>query len=83
MKISIEISLYPLDKNYSQAIRDFITRVSAYDQVAVRYQPMSTVISGDYEVCMGLLNEELKKSFNQDKTMAAVIKILNFDLSDT
>lgn len=83
MKISIEISLYPLDKNYSQAIREFISRVSQYQQVEIRYQPMSTQITGEFDLCMELLNKELKQSFNQDKTIAAVIKIINLDIADT
>jgi len=83
MKISIEISLYPLDKNYSQAIREFISRVSQYQQVEIRYQPMSTQITGEFDLCMELLNKELKQSFNQDKTIAAVFKIINLDTADT
>ncbi len=83
MKISIEISLYPLDKNYSQVIRDFISRVSQYKQVEIRYQPMSTQISGEYDVCMGLLTTELKQIFDQNKTIASVIKIINIDIMDT
>jgi uncharacterized protein YqgV (UPF0045/DUF77 family) len=83
MKISIEISLFPLDKNYSQVIRDFIARVDQYKQVEIRHQPMSTQISGEYDVCMGLLNTELKQSFDQNKTIASVIKILNIDIMDT
>lgn len=83
MKISIEISLYPLDKNYSQSIRDFISRVSTYQNLDIKYHPMSTQISGDYDTCMQLLNTELKRSLEQDKTMASVIKIINLDMSDT
>ncbi|MDZ4708640.1 MAG: thiamine-binding protein [Saprospiraceae bacterium] len=83
MKISIEISLYPLDKNYSQAIREFIARVSQYQQVEIRYQPMSTQITGEFDLCMELLNAELKHSFDQNKTIASVIKIINLDMTDT
>jgi uncharacterized protein YqgV (UPF0045/DUF77 family) len=83
MKISIEISLYPLDKNYSQVIRDFISRVNQYKQIEIRHHPMSTQISGEYQVCMDLLANELKLSFEQNKTIASVIKILNLDMTDT
>lgn len=83
MKISIEISLYPLDKDYCQVIRDFLARVSQYQQVEIRYHPMTTQISGEYDVCMGLLTTELKQSFDQNKTIASVIKIINMDMMDT
>jgi len=83
MNISIEISLYPLDKNYSQSIRDFVSRISQYNQVEVRYHPMSTQISGEFDACMQLLSTELKHSFEQNMTIASVIKILNIDVTDT
>lgn len=83
MKISIEISIYPLDRHYSPVIRDFLSRLSKYNQLEIRYQPMSTQITGEFDLCMQLLNSELKTCFEQDKTIATVIKIINLDMSDT
>ena len=82
MTISIDFSLYPLDKNYSGPIREMLSRLGQYHNVEVRNTPMSTQITGDYDACMHLLLTELKHSFDQGKTMVSVIKIVNLDMSD-
>lgn len=82
MKISIDLSLYPLDKNYSGPIRDLLSRLSQYRNVEVRNTPMSTQITGDFNACMHLLQTELKHSFSQGQTMVSVIKMVNLDMED-
>lgn len=82
MMISIDLSLYPLDKNYSGPIREMLSRLGQYRNVEVRNTPMSTQITGDFDACMHLLQTELKHSFDQGKTVVSVIKIVNLDMTD-
>ena len=80
MKVTVEISLYPLDKNYSPIIRTFIDRLQIYDSIGLKVQPASTLITGNLEEIMNILNIELRKVFDLGITVNAQIKIINLDL---
>lgn len=80
MKMSIDISLYPLADDYLPAIRDFIQRISAYDDVAVKRNDLSTQLFGDYDQIMELLRIELKRSWETYGKGTFVIKFLMDDL---
>ncbi len=82
MNVSIEISLYPLDHNYVPPIIDFIDRCKKHSSLTIQVQPMSTLITGNYDVIMDILKVELKTTFAQNLTSVGVIKIVNLDLID-
>ncbi len=77
MKITIEISLYPLQENYVPAVLGFIERLNRHQDVKIKTNNMSTQIVGDYEKLMPLIARELKPSLEIDKGTVAVLKILN------
>ncbi len=82
MKVSIEISLYPLDRNYGDPIRQFIDRLNTHKNIEIKVQAMSTIIFGEYDSTMEILVKELKSTFSQEPTAVSIIKIVNLDLSD-
>jgi uncharacterized protein YqgV (UPF0045/DUF77 family) len=82
MKVTIEISLFPLDKNYSPVIRAFIDQLNTYPSIRTKVQPASTLIIGELDEIMQILNLELKKIFSMGHTVVSQIKIINQDLSD-
>ena len=49
MQISIEISLYPLDENFTLPIDNFISCLKKYNSIEVRKNNMSTQICGDFD----------------------------------
>ena len=79
MDISVEVSLYPLDKKYIIRIDEFIKRLNAYDSIEVRTNPMSTQIFGDYEIIMKILKTEIRNTFNTKVNSVFNLKIINID----
>jgi uncharacterized protein YqgV (UPF0045/DUF77 family) len=80
MKASIEISMYPLDPNYSDFISDYIERLKGYSDIEVRGNTMSTQVFGDYDRLMEIFTIENKKSLETHPAMVIVSKIVNADL---
>ena len=81
MKLSVEISNYPLSEEYVGPIKDFIARLVANPELTVACNTMSTQIFGDYEVVMTVLQQEMKDSFARFGKMIFVCKFINADLA--
>jgi len=81
MKVSVEISLYPLDQNYIPPIQDFIDRLQAYGELKVIGNTMSTQVYGDYDKVFEILNTEMQRTHQHTPKAAFVMKVLNGDLS--
>lgn len=82
MKASVEISMYPLKKSYEEAIIKFIERLNKNENLEVKTNTMSTQIFGDYDEIMTTLTREMKRSFQEEKAVVMVLKIINMDLSE-
>ena len=81
MRISVEISKYPLDSDYGTSILDFIERLNKYPDIQVITNSMSTQIFGSYDQIMEVLQKEMKTSFAKPETVIMVMKFVNEDLS--
>lgn len=79
MKISVELSNYPLTENFKPPIRDFIKRLQSHDELTVVCNTMSTQVFGEFDVLMPILNEEIKRSFEQFGKQIFVCKYMNAD----
>ena len=81
MKISIELTLLPLQNDFEEHIIAFIKKLRTSD-FKVLENPMSTQIYGDYDALMPFLTKEIKTSFeNQDNTVIN-LKIVKSDRSN-
>lgn len=80
MNISVDISYYPLDKNYVPPIQNFIKRLNSYKSLIVKTNNMSTQVFGDYFDVMKALTIEIYKS-SELPSSVFVLKIVNADLS--
>lgn len=80
MKASIEISMYPLDKEYGNDILAFIEELNKHPELEVRTNTMSTQVFGDYDILMDLMKTEIKAAFSATNTTIMVLKIVNEDL---
>ena len=79
MKASLEISMYPLDRNYGNLILDFIHRLKAYNGIEVASNRMSTQVFGEYDEVMAAVTKEMKTSFEEDETIVMVMKVINLE----
>ena len=82
MLCSVEISMYPLHKNYKLLIIDFIKRLLSYPQIKITTNGMSTQLFGSYELVMNMLNTEIGMAFKDNKSIVFNIKIVNSDLKE-
>ena len=82
MRVAVDISLYPLADDFIPPIKDVIERLNANSSVKVVTNSMSTQIRGEYDVVMAVLNQEIKKTFDQCPKAVFAIKILNNPLGD-
>lgn len=82
MQVAVDISLYPLDKNFIPPIKDIIDRLNAHDEIEVVTNPMATQLRGEYDVVMDALKTEIRKTFDAVPKAVFAIKILNNPLAD-
>jgi len=81
MKISVDLSLYPLQDGYVAPIKAFIAAISVCDHIEVQYNRVSTQVFGDYDIVMTSIQRCLKETFEKEGTFVMVSKILNTDRS--
>ena len=80
MKISLEISLYPLNDNFLSIIQDIVERLNNDSRIKCYTNTMSTQIFGEFDKVMSVLNETLRYSFETYGKQVFVAKFLNSDV---
>jgi uncharacterized protein YqgV (UPF0045/DUF77 family) len=81
MKISIDISYYPLQPEFVTPILDFIKRLQQYENIEAVKNGMSTQVFGEYFDVMKAITTEIHKSFEIPHSVF-VLKMVNADLKD-
>jgi len=79
MKVSVDISYYPLKVEYIPPIKDFIGRLDNYENITAQTNGMSTQVFGEYFEVMKILTDEIYKSFELPHSVF-VMKVINADL---
>ncbi len=80
MQASVEISMYPLGREYVHDIRDFIERIKKRDGVDAVVNGMSTQLFGELGVLMQALADEMAYSFETHGKAVFVLKVINSHL---
>lgn len=83
MKISVDISLYPLKDDYLPAIESFIERADATPGINVVKNRLSTQLFGDYDQIMDWLKVEFKRTYEEYGQGIFATRFLMGDLSQT
>jgi len=60
MEITVEISYYPLLDSYNEPVTEFIREIAQNKNIDVKPGTMSTLLTGQYEDVMLLLEEKLR-----------------------
>jgi uncharacterized protein YqgV (UPF0045/DUF77 family) len=76
MKISVDISMYPLQEDFEAPILAFIGTLENIDKVEVVRTELSTQIHGDYKVIMALLEKEMFSVFEEIPHSIFVMKFV-------
>ena len=81
MKISVELTLTPLQNEFEEPIINFIKKLRA-SGLTILENPLSTQVYGDYDTVMQLITSELKNSFELLDNGILLMKIVKSDRSD-
>ena len=81
MKISVELTLTPLQDNFEEPIINFINKLRA-SGLTILENPLSTQVYGDYDTVMQLLTSEVKEAFDAIDNGLLQMKIVKTDRSD-
>ena len=81
MKVSIDISMYPLKPEYKPSIKAFIDGLNAYDEITTQENNMSTQVFGEYRAVMKIVQDEIEKASGEEPKVVFVMKLIPFDLS--
>ena len=80
MEIGVEISLYPLQEQYTPDIKDFIRRLQSQQALRIVANSMSTQVFGPYDTVMDALRRELRTTLealgNRSGKAVFVMKVL-------
>ncbi|MBY4677401.1 YkoF family thiamine/hydroxymethylpyrimidine-binding protein [Marinobacterium arenosum] len=82
MKLSVEISLYPLADDFIPPIEEVIQAFHQYDDIQVVTNSMSTQLYGDYERVMEILDVEMRRSFARHGRAVFVAKFIAGDVRE-
>ena len=83
MKITVDISMYPLSVDYKPVIKDFIRHLRRHEGLTLVTNQLSTQINGEFDAVTVALNACLKQSMEQQNTVVFVTRYLNVDLDVT
>ena len=81
MRISVELTMTPLQDDFEPAIIHFIKKLRA-SNLKVLENPLSTQVYGDYDEVMELLTKEIKEAFELIERGLLYIKIVKSDRYD-
>ena len=81
MRISVDLTLSPLQNDYEEHVISFIKALRA-SKFTVLENPLSTQIYGEYDELMLFLTEEIKKSFQDVDISVLTMKVVKTDRSD-
>ena len=76
MEISVDISMYPLQKDFEAPILAFIEMLEVEERVEVVRNELSTQVHGDYKVIMSLLEKEMFSVFTAIPDSIFVLKFV-------
>jgi len=81
MKISVELTLSPLQDNFEPPIIDFIKKLRA-SGLTVLENPLSTQVYGAYDGVMAVLQAEIKETFSNLDHVVLTMKMVKCDQSE-
>lgn len=82
MRISVDISLYPLTEGYVEPILAFIAKLETNSALVVKRNSLATQVFGEYRDVMDCLDAEMAAVFNTLPHSVFVMKFIGTDRAD-
>lgn len=83
MKITAELSLYPLQDNPKELIKGYLKELQASSNVTIVTNAVSTQVFGEYDDVMATISSATRTAFESNGGFAVVVKYLNADRSES
>ena len=80
MRVTPEMSLYPLQGQPLEKILGFIETIASEPRLEVVVNQLSTQVRGELDVVMSTITTAIERSFHAGGAQALVLKVLNGDL---
>ena len=77
MRVAVDISLYPLDREFIPPISDVIERLNSHEGLEVWTNAMSTQVVGEFAEVWNALGQEIGQTFENLPKGIFVMKMLN------
>lgn len=75
MRITVDISMYPLTESYIEPIKKFLEAINSNPDIEVMTNKVSTQLRGEHSVIMPLITDEMVRVFDSIRA-SFVIKII-------
>ena len=79
MRISVDISLYPLSENYVEPILSFIAKLENNNKISVKRNSLSTQVFGEYADVIACLDSDIEAVFKALPESVFVLKLVGMD----
>jgi len=79
MRISVDISLYPLTEDYVEPILAFIAQLETNAKLVVKRNSLSTQVFGEYRDVMDVIDSEMETVFEQLPHSVFAMKFIGID----
>jgi uncharacterized protein YqgV (UPF0045/DUF77 family) len=80
MKVSVDISMYPLTETFEAKIIAFIEALRK-SSFTIKENPLTTQIYGDYDEVMDFIKLHMKEAFEETAHCVFVMKFIHGDRS--
>ena len=80
MRITVELSLYPLQADYKPAIIGFIEDLAERPGIEIVVNQLSTQLNGDADAVIEAVGSAMKRFFASGQPASLVVKYLNADI---
>ncbi len=81
MKLTAEISLYPLADQYLDIVKDFVRGLRRHEKLTLITNAMSTQVCGDYDDVFQAVSNELRASHERSGKQVLVCKFIIGELN--
>ncbi len=81
MKITLDISMYPLQETYKDEILAFLNHLHANKGLAIRVNALSTQIQGEMSEVFSAVQSAVAEYFEAEKRASFVMKLLPGDIA--
>ncbi len=80
MRITVDVSMYPLDQDYKPQIKEFIRHLRRCSGLELITNQISTQVRGDFDAVTAAINACMKQTMQGESRAVFVTKYINADL---